>query len=151
MIPEYEHYIIATMNNATKDWVSGYTTATRPKKTMELEAKSVENSNMFHNSASNEIGPNARITLLAAISPDRTFPLPGTLLSGTFWHPGPHEQARMCLTLAPIGSGGCGWAHVIVAGQMFVMETGGVGWNRLNFPSSQEQLGVRKRDNHMYD
>lgn len=133
MIPEYEHYIITTMNNMIKDWVSGYTTPTRPNKTMELEAKSVENSNMFHISASNKIGPNARITPLAAISPGRTFPLPGTLLSGTIWHPGPHEQARMCLTMAPIGSGGCGWAQIIVAIQMFAMETWGVGWNTLNF------------------
>lgn len=132
MIPGYEHYIITTMDNAIKDWVSGYTTPTRPNKTMESEAKSVENSNMFHISASNEIWPNERITLLAAISPSRTFPLPGTLLSRTIWHPGPHEQAHMCLTLAPISSGGCGWAHVIV-GQMFVMETWWVGWKRLYF------------------
>lgn len=126
MIPEYKHYIITTMNNVIKDWVSGYTTPTRPNKTMELEAKSVENSNKFHIFASKKIGPNARITLLAAISPGRTFPIPGTLLSRTIWHPGPHEQARMCLTLVPISSGESGWAHIIVAAQMFVMETWGV-------------------------
>lgn len=130
MNPEYEHYIITTMNNVIKDWVSGCAIPTRPNKTMELEAKSMKNSNMFHISASNEIEPNARITVLAAISPGRTFPLPGTLLSGNIWHPGPHKQARMCLTLTSIGSGGCEWAHIIVAVQMFGFETWGVGWNR---------------------
>lgn len=108
---------------------------------MELEAKSMENSNMFHIFASNEIGSNARITLLAAIFPGCTFALPGTLLSRTIWHPGPHEQARMCLTLVPISSGGCGWARIIIAILMFVMETWRVGWNRLNRQRSSSVSG----------
>lgn len=65
--------------------VSGYTTLTRSNKKMNLQSKPVKNSNMFHVSASNEIGSKERGTLLAAISPGRTFPLPGTLLRHPGW------------------------------------------------------------------
>lgn len=65
-------------------WLKTETTPTRPNKTMELEAKSMENSNMFHISASSEIGPKAKIALLAAISPGRTFPLPEHCSPGLF-------------------------------------------------------------------